>query len=99
MGVVLGRHTCELSKLLNEGWVRGGGREKGRGRGSPPSDRSSELVFPHGGAVRNGCTILVCMEEAGVIEVGLNHVKGNCRAALSFTWLGPRSEFIVHESG
>ena len=81
--------------------MRGGGREKGRGRGSPPPARSSELVFPHGGAVRNWCRILVRREEAGVIEVGLNHVKEICRAALSgpFPWLEPRSEFSAHELG
>ena len=73
--------------------MRGGGGEKGRGRGSPPPARSFELGLNLVGAHHP--------EEAGVIEVGLNHDKGICRAALSgpCPWLGPRSEFSAHDPG
>ena len=93
MGPGLGRHTCQLSKLLNEGWVRGGGVRREGGVGAHPPARSFELGLNLVGAHHP--------EKAGVIEVGLNHDKEICRAALSgpFPWLGPRSEFSAHDPG
>ena len=49
------------------------------GHGSPSLARASELLSPNDGAVKNGRRIRVRREEAGIIEIGLNHVKESCR--------------------